>query len=175
VALNIPTGVTSNGTVQVHWVPTIADPNNPNVTEISAASALDISCYLTADGLTLSADETTTTNRRLCSKQEYTIGGTITWSIGALRYVWDPQGLYTDTHDAYQTLAPDSSGYLVVRWGRDAETPIAAADVVDVFAVTLGEQVPQTPEANSELYVTQVPKVTGSVYRDVTVAPAPGP
>ena len=170
MALNIPTGVTSNGTVQVHWVPTLADPNNPTVAEISGAGALDISCYLTADGLSLSADQTTTTNRRLCSKQEYTIGGTITWSIGALRYVWDPQGLYTDTHDAYDALTPDSSGYLVVRWGRDAETALASGDVVDVFAVTLGEQVPQTPEANSELYVTQVPKVTGSVYRDVTVA-----
>ena len=170
MALNIPTGVTSNGTVQVHWVPTLADPNNPTATEINANGALDISCYLTADGLSLSADETTTTNRRLCSKQEYTIGGTITWSIGALRYVWDPQGLYTDTHDAYTALAPESTGFLVVRWGRDAETALDAGDVVDVFAVTLGEQVPQTPEANSELYVTQVPKVTGSVYRDVTVA-----
>ena len=27
MALNIPTGVTSNGTVQVHWVPTLTDPN----------------------------------------------------------------------------------------------------------------------------------------------------
>lgn len=170
MALNIPTGVTSNGTVQVHWVPTIADPNNPTVAEVTATGALDISCYLTADGLSLSADETTTTNRRLCSKQEYTIGGTITWSIGALRYVWDPQGLYADTHDAYAALTPESTGYLVVRWGRDAETALASGDVVDVFSVTLGEQVPQTPEANSELYVTQVPKVTGSVYRDVTVA-----
>jgi hypothetical protein len=170
VALNIPTGVTSNGTVQVHWVPTLADPNNPSAAEVTGASALDISCYLTADGLSLSADETTTTNRRLCSKQEYTIGGTITWSIGALRYVWDPQGLYADTHDAYDALSGNPTGFLVVRWGKDAETPLAAGDVVDVFSVTLGEQVPQTPEANSELYVTQVPKVTGSVYRDVTVA-----
>ena len=170
MALNIPTGVTSNGTVQVHWVPTLTDPNAPSLAELGAAGALDISCYLTADGLSLSADETTTTNRRLCSKQEYTIGGTITWSIGALRYVWDPQGLYADTHNAYEALVPGTAGYLVVRWGKDAEEPLAAGDVVDVFAVTLGEQVPQTPEANSELYVTQVPNVTGSVYRDVTVA-----
>src|SRR5690606_38692743 len=97
-----------------------------------------------------------------------------TWSIGALRYVWDPQGNYdaatTPTHAAYEALVPGTSGYLVVRWGKDAEEALAAADVVDVFAVTLGEQVPQTPEANSELYVTQVPNVTGSVYRDVAVA-----
>ena len=170
MALNIPTGVTSNGTVQVHWVPTLADPNAPTTAEISGTGSLDISCYLTADGLSLSADEATSTSRRLCSKQEYTLGGTITWSIAALRYVWDPQGLYTDTHDAYEALVPGTSGYLVVRWGKDAEEPLAAGDVVDVFAVTLGEQVPQTPEANSELYVTQVPKVTGSVYRDRTVA-----
>ena len=57
-----------------------------------------------------------------------------------------------------------------MRWGKDAESELAAGDVVDVFSVTLGEQVPQTPEANSELYVTQVPNVTGSVFRDVTVA-----
>ena len=61
MALNIPTGVTSNGTVQVHWVPELADPNNPTVAEVSGAGALDISCYLTADGLSLSADQTTTT------------------------------------------------------------------------------------------------------------------
>src|SRR5690606_9587754 len=117
----------------------------------------------------------TTTNRRLCSKQEYTIGGTITWSIGALRYAWDPQGLYAATHDAYPALTPESTGYLVVRWGRDAGAALASGAVVNAFSVTLAEQVPQPPEANSELYVTQVPKVTGSVYRDVTVAAWPSP
>ena len=88
--------------------------------------------------------------------------------------MWDPQGNYdaatTPTHAAYEALVPGTSGYLVVRWGKDAEVALAAGDVVDVFAVTLGEQVPQTPEANSELYVTQVPNVTGAVYRDKTVA-----
>src|SRR5690606_10715017 len=134
--------------------------------------ALDISCYLTADGLSLSADQTTTTNRRLCSKQEYTIGGTITWSIGALRYVWDPQGPYTDTHAAYEALTPDSSGYLVVRWGMDAETGLAGDDVGAGLRGTLGEEAPLPPGASPGLYVTQGPNVTGSVFRDVAVGGA---
>lgn len=168
MALAIPTGVSSNGTVTVTWVPTLADPAAPTVAEITAGT--DISCYLTTTGLGLSVDQTTTTARRLCSKDDYTIGGSKTWTLSDLQYVWDPQSLYTDTNDAYVALAPDSVGYLVIRWGKDAEEAAAAGDVVDVFSVTLQDQIPQTPEANSELYVNQPVIVSGAVHRDVTLA-----
>lgn len=172
MALNIPPGVDAEGSVKVAWVPTLADPSAPSLTELSATGALDISCYITDQNFSPSADDATATDTRLCSKQVFETLGAATWSIDNIIYVYDPQNPESLSNKAYAAMKRGSHGYLVVRWGKDLEEfpDFAADDIVDVFPVQLGSQVKQPPEQNSKLKVSQKPVVTGSVVEDVKLA-----
>lgn len=172
MALVIPPGVDAEGSVLVKFVPTIADPAAPTVSETNATGAVDMSCSLTQDGFQPGADTATGTDTRLCTKQVYETKGATTWSIDNLTYIWDPQNPEGDSNKVYAALPEDTKGFLVVRWGKDVEDfpELAADDVVDVFQVTMGPQVPQPPEANSKLKVQQKPFVDGPTHRDVTLA-----
>lgn len=167
--LELPPGIPSDGTVKVAVVPDegFDDYHTPTVAEVQAGT--DISCHLMQDGYGESADEGTNTDQRLCSKEAYTIGGSVTWTITDLRYVYDPQNPSSLTHEAYAALAPGTIVYLVARWGKDAAEPWTAGDVVDVYRVQLGVQRKQTPEANSELKVLQTPRVQGTKATDVAL------
>lgn len=170
--LEIPPGVSSNGTVKVAFVPDggFADYTAPTLAEVDAVGVQDISCHLMADGFGENATEGSQQRRRLCSKESYTVRGAVEWTIQDLRYVYDIQNPSSVTHEAYAALAPDSKGFLVVRWGLDAAEDFAANDVVDVYPVELGVQRKQPPEANSELEVLQTPYVTGTKATDVSLA-----
>lgn len=172
MALVIPPGVDAEGSVLVKFVPTLADPSAPTVVEVNAVGAVDMSCSLTQDGFKPGADTATGTDTRLCSKQVYETKGATTWSIDNLMYVWDPQNPESDSNKVYAALPEDTTGFLIVRWGKDVEDfpELAADDIVDSFPVIMGPQVPQPPEANSKLKVSQKPFVTGSAARDITLA-----
>lgn len=172
MALNIPPGVDAEGSVLVAWVPTLADPNTPTLTELNATGALNITCYITDQNFKPNADDATATDTRLCSKQVFETLGAATWSIDNIIYVYDPQNPDSESNKAYAAMKRGTPGYLVVRWGKDVEDfpTFAAGDVVDVFPVSLGTQVKQPPEQNSKLKVSQKPVVTGPVVEDVTLA-----
>lgn len=172
--LEIPPGIPSDGTVKVAWVPDggFADYTAPTLAELQVAGVTDLSCLLMQDGFGEEAEEGTNTDRRLCSKQAYTLGGTVTWTIQDLRYVYDVQNPESPTNAAYAALAPGTKGFLVARWGKDAAVDFAGGDVIDVFPAELGVQRKQAPEANSELKVLQRPRVTGNKVTDVTLLPA---
>lgn len=164
-----PTSVPADGSVKVVFVPAIADASAPTVTELNAAGAIDLSCYLTADGLNMSTDEQTVTDDRLCSRQTFEQPGRFSDSM-EVGYVYDPQNSTATEDLAYKTLKRGVKGFLVLRWGADYEADFAAGDVVDVVPVNWGIQRKQTPEANSVLKVMQKPFITASVQRDVTLA-----
>lgn len=172
--LEIPRGVPSDGTVKVAFVPDggFADYTAPTLAELQAAGVTDISCLLMQDGFGEDAEEGTNTDRRMCSKEAYTLGGTVTWTIQDLRYVYDVQNPESPTNEAYAALTPGTRGFIVARWGKDASVDFAGGDIVDVFPVELGVQRKQTPEANSELKVLQRPRVIGNKASDVALAPA---
>lgn len=52
---------------------------------------------------------------------------------------------------AYAALAPTTQGYLVVRYGVDVDTAPAAAQVFDVFPVTVATRDKLPAERNSQL------------------------
>ena len=112
----IITGVASDETVSVKWVPTITDVNAPKLsTEINAATAVTLECLLTE---TFSPDASAEVGevRRMCSKQVQQRGGTVTLTIEDLIYAYDPQGLASAAiNKAYAALVQGAEGYLVVR------------------------------------------------------------
>lgn len=167
--LVIPPGVPSDGYVKVAFVPAMANIDTPSVAEIGAAGSVDLSCYLTRDGFQPDAEESTQAEERLCSKEVFETFGPTKWTIQDLTYVYDVQNDASVSNKAYKTLVPGTQGYLVVRWGKDAEIDWTVADKVDVYPVELGQRRKQAPESNSTLKVKQRPNVIGDRAEDVAL------
>jgi len=158
VSATFPVGVPADGNVKVVFVPTVADPKNPKATELNATSALDITCGVTGGGFTTSTDVQTLTDERLCSTQTFEDVGTFTYAIDDIEYIIDPQDVSpTGENKIYQTLVPNTTGFIVVRYGKLFSDAFAADDVVDVYPVKLGPQVKSAPERNTKLRAKQKP------------------
>lgn len=162
-----PASVPTNGTVSVIFVEAIADPSAPTLVEITALTSLDISCYLTGDGWQPDTSENNIEDARLCSKQVYEQPGDYT-DTAQIVYVFNPASPADD--EAHLALPLGTVGFLVVRWGVDADQPYQVGDMVDVYPVTFGVQKKQTPARNGVHKIMQKPFVTGAVQRDVLVA-----
>ncbi|GLY08271.1 hypothetical protein [Actinoplanes sp. NBRC 101535] len=162
-----PMSVTTNGTVAVVFVPTIADLEEPSPTEISAVGSLDVSCYLAGDNaLNTETTESNVEDPRLCSKKVFEQPGdstdTLEWT-----YVFNPDS--PADNEAELELVAGRKGFVVMRWGIDADQAFAAGDIVDVFPVILGVQRRNNPSRNSVHRITQKCFVTGEVIRNAVV------
>lgn len=175
MAVTFPTGVSARGNDSVIWVPALADPANPTVTELTGAAAVNVSCALI--GFSPSVDQATFTDTRLCSKQTFNRLGSATYSIDTLNYIYNPQTAGETPADAdniaYDALKAGLSGFFVHRRGLDAQSVDVAADQkVNVYPAELGAQsdVPLDPSAEGALIQCQQNvSVIGEVLRDVAV------
>lgn len=167
VAAEFPVGVPSDGMIKVAFVPSLAVEGEVALSELTAGTAVDATCYLTS--FTPTADAQPVEDFRLCSKQVYEDFGSVTYSIGDITYVYDTQNPAEADHKLYAALPTGTRGNLIVAWGKDADDAWAAGDVVDIYPVKMGPRVKQAPERNSKLKVSQKPFVIGDVAEDVTV------
>lgn len=145
-------GVAADGNTRVDYVPAIADPAAPKVSELTAAGAKNLSDYITADGLAPSHEQASIADSRLSSTHDGERPGRKTTGL-SLTYVSDQQG--TDDNDAYVTLKEGTDGYIVIRRSMPVGTAYAASQKVDVYKVTCGEQVKVATAANEVEKVTQ--------------------
>ena len=167
-AVSVPGSVQGDGAIRIVWVPTLANVLAPKLTEVNAASAVDLSCYLTPTGYAATSEEASIDDSRLCSRETYESPGRETNGL-ELTYVYDPQNTVAAENKAYTTLKRLSKGFIVARWGVDFEDPFAAGDIVDVYPATCGQQRKQTPEQNSSLKVAQKMFNRAAVRRDVAL------
>jgi hypothetical protein len=161
----------ADGNTKVVFVPTLADPAAPSLAELTGASAVELSCYLTGSGLSPSIKEDTVTDERLCSTQTFEQPGRKTDSL-EIEYIDNTNSPNEATSNkATDTLTEGTTGYLVVRRGVDYETAFAAtSQKVTVYPVTAMTQNELPPEANSVQKISQKLAVTGAVRRRVTIA-----
>lgn len=159
----------ADGNVKVVWVPAIADPDAPTVAEVTGASAVDVSCYLTGDGWNPGLDEQTISDDRLCSRETFEQAGRSSRTL-TVRYVINP----TDptNNKAQETFVPGTQGFFVVRPGTDYEPDLAASDNVRVWPVSAGQMNELPPEANSVLKAEQRMFVRGPVRMNATIGAA---
>lgn len=165
-----PASVPTNGTTGAVWVEAIADIDAPELDEITAVTSLDISCYLTGDGLDPQTSEQNIEDPRLCSKQVYEQPGDFTESL-EVTYVFNPAS--PGDNEASLTLQPGAQGFVPIRWGVDSDEPYAAGDIVDVYPVTAGQQRKQKPDRNGVHRIMQKLFVTGRVAKDVAIVDTP--
>lgn len=161
-----PMSIAADGNVKVAFVTTLTSTTAPVVTQVTAGT--DITEYVTGDGLNHSVEQAEISDDRLSSIQTLQRPGRVTDTV-ELTYVYQTQGSPTD-NEAYEDLAEDTDGFLVIRYGDPFSDAFAAADVVDVVPVTCGVQRKMPPEANSVLRVMQRLFVTGTVVRDAVIA-----
>lgn len=157
----------ADGNVKVVVVTTIANTSAPTAAELNAGSAVDISCYLTSDGLTPSLDEQVITDSRLCETETFEQPGRVQRGL-ALQYIDNTNTALANA--AKTALVPGTALYLVVRSGKAFDTVFATADKVNVSPIKPGKYNPLPPEANSVLKIAQKAFVTGRTIIDAVVA-----
>lgn len=162
-------GVSSDATVSLKWVAAIANTSAPKLaTEINAVTSVSLECLLT-ENFAPDASAEVVANRRMCSKQVFERGGTITYTIADLIAAYDPQDLAAPLSKAYVALEPGAEGFLVARWGVDVDTAWATGDLVDVYPVEVAFRSKMAPELNSELKFKAKPLIVGTVVEDVAI------
>jgi len=149
----LPASVMSDGMVLVLWVPELGDPDQPGLSELTAPSVLDLSCYLTDQGWDPQITEASAADPRLCSTEDFAQPGRKATQI-PLIYVTNPDDPTND--EAATTLVERSTGFLVERRGVDVETALAVGDLVTVYPAKLGVQVEAKPTANTPLTINQM-------------------
>ena len=162
-------GVSSNETVSLRWVETLANPLAPKLaTEINAASSVALECLIVGQfDIDFSVDRTQL--RRMCSRQVRERSGPVTYSIQDLFVVYDPQDLAAPVSKAYAALTDGAQGYLVERRGVHVDTAWAVGDLVRVIPVEVANANPAPPEDDNELQARVAFTVIGEVEKDVAV------
>jgi len=152
-----PVGVMSPGNNLAIAVPTLTTPLAPKMSDI-AATALDLTDYIQADGWSMKFDQARDDDTRLGDAQKRETFGIATIAMTEISYIFNPQGTGTETgNKAPSVLVPDTSIYIVIRLGKPRATALAIADIVDVYQVQLGKS-------------AQFPQPTGKYLRTVQSA-----
>lgn len=166
--LTIPPGVDAEARINAIFAPT----NSLSVATLNGATAVELTCYLTKGTLGISAETETGTDERECTAQVFEVLGKTTWTVNDLEYVWEPQAAPSSpTNKAYDTLKKGTTGFLILRFGKDVDTAPAVGDKVWQIPVTLGAQVPKQREGNAaeKLKITQKVVVSGNVVQDAVL------
>lgn len=114
-----------------------------SVTTLTGATALDITDMLFKS----SSRPDATSNmveapERVGDTEVYEFVGKTSWTLGEIRYSWDPQGAdASDGVDAYEKFPAGTVGWLYCRRGVDRDTDLAVDDFVTVYPVEFGVQV----------------------------------
>lgn len=160
-----PAAVAADGNIRAAFCTTLT-PGAPTATQLN--NGVDLSYYLTPDGLTPNFDEQEITDDRMADTQTFQQRGRVKKTLETLRYVFNPNSAPDNL--AYSSMPKGTNGYVVLRYGISADTAFAAGQKVDVWPITCGERQKEPGEANSVLRIRQRVFVTNTVGEDVTVA-----
>jgi hypothetical protein len=145
--IDIP-AIPADGTKRTVMVPALADASQPTLQELTAPSAIDISCYITAGGWNPTVDQATIADQRQCSTTDLSLPGRKTPSNLQL------QGIDNTNHPTYENKLAEAmvegvDAFLVTRRGLPFTTPWEAGQIVEVVPVTVGVRSSVPEEANS--------------------------
>jgi hypothetical protein len=171
MAAVLTTGVKAQGNIKLNWITAMAG-SLPTIAEVNAGS--DLSCYFYADGFAPSVNNNTgTVPARLCTTVQFDSFGNTTYSMGELRYTFQPQAAALNSSLlAWEALVAGTSGWFIERQGLNAiSSNWAAGQFVNVWPVTLGQRLPSGDPSDefAEFTVTQgvivtaVPSFKGAI------------
>jgi len=135
-----------DGYTKVTWVPAIASIAAPKAaTELLAAGSVDLQSFITPDGVNLGNSEATIDASVLASTAEYEKPGRYKITMD---FTMQRDGTpASDT--AWTTMVRNTGGFIVIRRSALESVAYAAADVVEVYTVTVGKRMMNKPAKNS--------------------------
>lgn len=148
----------ADGNVKVA-VATVTAGATPTLTEL--ASAVDISCYLTADGFAFGQEQATITDERLCSTETFNLPGRKSYTLTLTGIDNTNSDLEAEYNEFVETLTEGASRVIVHRSGLPYDEPFAADQKVRMIPVRVGAKTEMAPEANSVLRATVNTFVSG--------------
>ncbi len=156
----------ADGAAKVTWVLSIANISAPTVLELTAVGNVALECFITADGLNLSADEGTVDNAVLCDTEDYELPGRSKWNLELTMQ----RHIAVVDDKPYQSIKRGSTGFIVIRYGLPYTTAYVAAQSVRVHTVTAGAQRPLPIEREAVVRYMQKMFVSGASDADALVA-----
>lgn len=142
-----------------------ADITAPTLSEASAVSGADLSCYATALDVTL--DQATITDERLCTTDVFEQPGRKTHGLSITAIDNTNSSDEEDYNLAVETLVEGTVFDVLIRRGKAFDTPLAAGDTVRIYRVKVGAKVDLAPEANSTIKSQWKLFIVGSPAFDV--------
>lgn len=153
MVLNVPAGIPAAGTLSVTIVPAsgVANINAITKTEVTAASAVNVSCLLQGDGWGRSTEESTTEGRRACERYSRDLPGQKKTTFDQARFVYDPQNPEAAVSAAYAALTEDEEYIVIERIGISGKEELDTDDLYDAYPVRLSIKDKLVPGADGEL------------------------
>lgn len=165
---NLPS-TPADGNVQTVLVPAVEDLAAPTVSEATAVTAVDISCYLTAGGFALTIDQATISDERECDTIVRQAPGRSSASL-ELTVIDNTNSTNVDALNEALEALTEGSSWVVLRRRGLPHTQVLAADDQLSFAgrLTIGKRREVQSEANSVLRST-VSAFVGEFTSDAVV------
>ena len=148
---------------RVYWVPSIANKAAPTVAELNAG--VDLSCFLTKDGLTEPSGQNMTPAAALCERHDAERVGSTGGQVTMKMFRDDVDA----DDDAYNLCVYATNGFLVRRWGPLSTAAWTAGQKVAVFPSEMHDPVMNDTAANTmatfmeTLAVTSQPNIRATV------------
>lgn len=159
MSVYVPEATPATGNVKLWAVVTVVDLAAPKLTEINAATTVELSQYLYGNSWAPALDQGKgQARRRLGTKRNQERLNTPVETLPNLEYVCSPQLPNTDQiNKAYALLVPGTTLTFVERLGLDVDTAVAVGQFVNSYRVRLGERATLAPtdDENADIYVTQ--------------------
>lgn len=168
--------VLANGKDSWYFVPAIAVPGTPVVTEVNSASGINASCALLAsfEGVTGSTGKVTP-ERFLCETEQYEANDNTTFTMSDIVGGFDPQAAIAHADKKiFEFFRNGFTGYAVRRQGITAatDTGVVSGQFVDVVPVEVAPAIPgkSNTDASGIYTFSAAVAVTGKPEFNVAVA-----
>lgn len=161
-----PASTQSKGTTKIVFVPAFTGAYTaPDVTAAAGASALDVTnMFFESSAMPDASTQMARAARRVGDVESYEFVGEVQWTLGEMRYAFNPQAAaLSDQKKAFEKFPYGTTGYLLIRKGIDRNTDLATGQFVSVYPVSFGSQV-ETDEGDgdsAEVAIKQGVGVTG--------------
>ena len=168
---NIPS-TPIDGNYKAVLIPEVADINAITATEANAG--IDVSCYLTGDGLQITVDEATISDERLCSSSTFEKRGRKTHAVQSTYIDNTNNPDYEEYNEAREACDEEARHVLVTRRNLPFDTAFASGQIYRAYPIECGFPAEVPVEANSVTRTTQKWFVTGEPAIDKPIASAGG-
>lgn len=175
MTLTVPEASPTLGATKLLAVPTMASMAAPDLsTDIANVAAVELSCFVYADGWNPSATQARGTKRaRLCQTTTRDSLNRATYVAPTIQYTYLPQELDSAPgNEAKELLVEGAVVYIIERIGVDADTAFAIGDHTITHHVRLGRQIRSgdRSDENAEFFITQETEYVTDPVEGVVVA-----